>query len=218
MENVVDVSLLNRISTFETFLTTLTPELNHKFFETWSLSSILRLRRVSSQLKAAVENYMEESWDFNEFFNPWFDNPVEFRQILFDTQSIVTGSQALCFLRRSRLPRSDLNIIIPVEVIIEFGIWLVEDEGYEYDSAIIGSRRIQRDNSSGIVYAMSSAISLAINATLEDSDYRPIRAFNFIRGRRIEGRYEFMTVQLLLALETAIEEIFSFHSSKSSRT
>ena len=77
-----------------------------------------------------MDNYFEEAWNPTEFFGGWFKDPLHFRQLLHDKQAIVTGSQALSFFLQTHFLKSDLDVVVPMDEVIDIGVWLIDHEGY----------------------------------------------------------------------------------------
>jgi hypothetical protein len=211
----------NRISLFENLLVSASIELIRSIFKSWTLVSLLRLRVVNSQMRGVVDTFFDDAWDCNKFFGTWFKNPVHFRQLLLDKRAVVMGSQALSFFQRSLMLGSDLDIVVPVNEAAGFGMWLVESEGYNYDSAIINGKNVPHNHAfSNNVMLTSAALSAQV-AILDDIAmspqhmiYRSFAVFNFLKRKYFGTKVLQLKIQLLLTPGSAIEQVLNFHSSE----
>ncbi|KAJ7683373.1 hypothetical protein B0H17DRAFT_942010 [Mycena rosella] len=84
-------------------------------------------------MHGVVQHYKQLVWDPDAHFKIWFSDPTKFRGVLQTCGAIVSGSQILQFLDRTRYPDSDMDIFLRVGGIPVMAQWL-RHQGYALNS------------------------------------------------------------------------------------
>ncbi|KAI0713863.1 hypothetical protein C8Q76DRAFT_693648 [Earliella scabrosa] len=96
------MSSLHRVSPFEHFLLSSPASVIDNFFARWPVDLIFRIRCLSVLIFLSVESYRTRVWNPTTVLQRYFSNVPRFLHVLDLCDGIVSGSQALQLLQRSR--------------------------------------------------------------------------------------------------------------------
>ncbi|KAI0083368.1 hypothetical protein BDY19DRAFT_910652 [Irpex rosettiformis] len=178
-------------------------------FSAASPGSILRLARTCKAAHAAMRDYFPRAFNINKHLSHFFDDPLAFRSLQAQTNTLISGSSALQFFDRSIYQGSDLNLYVSFLYRKEIGRWLVAD-GYEY---VPSDEDVDDDNEDPDFE--------------EDSDENRLHHLDWVRERLIQGfakefsfqkrpsskTKEALHVRLTVVTSCPMEVIFWFHST-----
>ncbi|KAI0083370.1 hypothetical protein BDY19DRAFT_910654 [Irpex rosettiformis] len=179
-------------------------------FSAASPGSILRLARTCKAAHAAMRDYFSRAFDINNHLSRFFDDPLAFRSLQAQTNTLISGSFALQFFDRSVYQGSDLNLYVPSLHHKEIGRWLVA-HGYEYVPG--HDEDVDDDNEDP--------------DSEEDSDENRLHYLDWVRERLIQGfskEFSFQKrpssktdetfhVRLTVVTSCPMEVILGFHST-----
>ncbi|KAA1474460.1 hypothetical protein DENSPDRAFT_841051 [Dentipellis sp. KUC8613] len=202
--------------------------------------TLIRLSWACKRGLAAARSYLPRAFDIHQHLARFFTCPPAFRALQARTGLLVSGSSALQFLDRTFYPNSDFDAYVSIEHVREVARWL-EADGY----AFAPKERQRRDVDSAVdeaeetrammedaglqpgIYSMRGVIAVfdfvkptaahteadeIANADLDsnsdsnsdsDSDSESTPLLNMLK------------VQIIAALDCAIEPILNFHCSAS---
>ncbi|KAI0076955.1 hypothetical protein K474DRAFT_1179966 [Panus rudis PR-1116 ss-1] len=113
-------------SASSTFTKVITNDLLYDIiFDYCTPATLIRFSRSSRDAHAAVKDYMARRFNINKLLMRWFDDPLAFRCMQAETETLISGSTALQFFDRSHYPESDLNLFVGIKHCLQVGQWLL---------------------------------------------------------------------------------------------
>ncbi|KAI0070677.1 hypothetical protein K474DRAFT_1563592, partial [Panus rudis PR-1116 ss-1] len=100
-----------------------------KILHNLSPASVVQLKPLNRFFNCLASTYIARVWDWNKFMRRIVPNPESFRDILMQTQAIVSGSQTTQFFSRTEYPQSDCDVYVEPHGLIHLGQWL-EHNGF----------------------------------------------------------------------------------------
>lgn len=89
-------------------------DLGETFFRTCSPATLYKLKSCGHFVKASTNSYMSAAFDINKHFSFHLEDPAGFRLLQQKHGVVVSGSNVLQFLGRTRYPDSDLDTYVRV--------------------------------------------------------------------------------------------------------
>jgi hypothetical protein len=105
--------------------------LAHTMFNLWDLDIILHLSTVNFILQCIVKHYMQTTFDINNHWKGWFDNPIQFRRVLHESHGIVGSAAAFRFFNRGDSIGSEFQIFLEFGGLLRMGTFL-EGVGFKF--------------------------------------------------------------------------------------
>ncbi|KAJ7135281.1 hypothetical protein C8R43DRAFT_956117 [Mycena crocata] len=194
-----------RISAFEATILTIPDHLLVHIFSYLDPRDIITCSLLSNVIFNVIRHYKTLVWDIDTFFQPWFrDSAATFRVLLKKCGAVVSGSQIMQFLDRTRYPESDIDIFLRVGGLVDMGVWLIE-QGYKYISSTPNVYRVVWD-----AHQLSAKM-----ITGQDSPAGAIKGvFNYSRYIASDTVIHVQKIQLIVVDINPINHIlFDFHST-----
>ena len=173
-----------------------------------SAAEILRLMRTSKAFEVMARDFLRRAYNVHKPLRRFFQDPIAFRLMQYETGTVVSGSFALQFFVRSYYPTADLDLYVTHSGAEKVGSWL-QGNGYTYVPAIKKRRgKVLKQPRS-----FKDAISSLDLAWVPDEFYCKgvMGVLNFegvVGGNRRK-------VQLIMTDLCPIRTILNFYSSKS---
>ncbi|KAI0694389.1 hypothetical protein C8T65DRAFT_698990 [Cerioporus squamosus] len=198
-------------------------------FSTLSPANLVRISSTCRTAYAAVAAYTRLTFDIDRLLSRYFPSPTRgcsitcclshaheqeygraraFRSLQARTGTLVSGSTALQFFKRTVWPESDLDLYVHMRHRREVAQWLL-DEGYQYKPTDF---RIQNSRNPNGIYSMPGVMAIV---TFIKPLPRPDRTSNSVDGEEEaddDGPSE-LKVQVIVAKNTPMEVILGFHST-----
>ncbi|KAI0083193.1 hypothetical protein BDY19DRAFT_864524, partial [Irpex rosettiformis] len=90
---------------------------------------IYRLGRVSQTLRLTTLSCYHRLFNIHKRLSNFFEDPISFRRLQFETGMVISGSFALAFFHRCVYIDSDLDLYVVDGAHNWVGLWLM-DNGY----------------------------------------------------------------------------------------
>ncbi|EEB97118.1 hypothetical protein MPER_03624, partial [Moniliophthora perniciosa FA553] len=95
---------------------TLSPELHLLIIERLSTIDLIRFRQASRAVKDIIDPYLTNNFKPEKFFERFLtaEETLQFRQLQYQTDLVVSGSSVLAFAARLNFVPSDLDCYVPL--------------------------------------------------------------------------------------------------------
>ena len=97
----------------------------------YNAAEILRLMRTSKAFEVMARDFLRRAYNVNKPLRRFFQDPIAFRVMQYETGTVVSGSFALQFFVRSYYLTADLDLYVTHSGAEKVGSWLQEN-GYTY--------------------------------------------------------------------------------------
>jgi hypothetical protein len=167
----------------------------------------IQLAKSCRAAYAAVSSFNRRAHNINARLSRFFPDPDAFRSLQAKTNTLISGSFALQFFDRTFYPESDLDIYACLNHFAEVGRWL-QDVGY-----VLEPHRNQADNLEEAIVEIETKASTEPDIAI----VYPFRGFSGVLTflHEQEDALEApLKIQLIVAVNSPMEVIFTFHSSQ----
>ena len=199
------------ISPFEQLLYRLSYASLHHTFSHFAPDIVFTLACTSHTVLYIVTEYSKKAWDVNALFKRWFQDPVQFREVMNSTRAIVGGMVALQFFDRGKRDVTVFDIFVRFDGLLGMGRYLIS-EGYKFQ----GGRHDDKEWDT-VAYTLSGKLRFDVHRRDPNNPFSCglIRSFRFIRVcRHRHGGPFVQTIRLVLLRLDPIKWILSAQSSE----
>ena len=173
--------------------------------------TLVRLSRTCRTAHVAVQTHIALYFDINAHLSRYFDNPLAFRSLQAQTNTLISGSNALQFLDRTFYPESDLDLYCFRSAAEEIGLFLIA-QGYTFS----------RTTRQRLSFLDEVEYRNSINGDDSDDEYNnwdpPIAlkdVYSFVKPVNNSNEpNSTRKVQLVVAKYSPLHLILHFHSSE----
>lgn len=172
--------------------------------------SLVRLALTCRAAYLAVAAFKNRAFNINRHFSRYFNDPVSFRSLQANTNTLVSGSDALQFLDRTFYPESDLDLYTHPGHSFELARFLVDAEGYHFAPC-------EQQEEDWKVAIGSNWDGTEPRMTVVDGNQYPMAGITAVwTFEKTSTNQQCLKIQIIEAASSPLEAIFQFHSSMSS--